>query len=390
VPLELQTQIPVITKTDIFQSESGFESRESLNSVRRKFEIPELSVHKEVKEYFLILLRLGIGTWANFQIQDTEAGIDSIFRFSEVPSFQTLVYAENGVVQMFKINNLKFIEENDFLKSTYCRCWVITRSDNFKLGFTNHDRKLTITGVVCTPTIAFESTSTTKTAELNVDNIETKSITNDFYVDETDIRRGLYDEAIVDIYLFDWLSNTVVSQLFNGYFGDYTLGYSPNGSRTYQFQTIGSTEKLNNSVSVKTTSACRHKFLSQGDPGKACNRIIDNNARVVAVVTGVISSNILQIGFGTDNWVGYKYGVLKFGNGNFTQRSFYIETAQGKNVTIGEDLPYPPDIGSEVTLTRHCDGSVAACRDYDNLPNYGAFPKLPGIDVVSSNPNTGI
>lgn len=389
VPLELQTQIPVMTKTDVFESESGFESRQSLNSLRRKFEFPELSVHKEIKEYYLILWRLGLGTWANFQIKDIEAGIDSIFRFSEAPSFQTLVYMEGGEVQMSKINNLKLIEENDFLKSTLCRCWIITRSDGFKLGFTNHDRQLIINTVNCTPTIAFESTSTTKTAELNVDNIETKSITNDFYVDETDIRRGLYDEATVDIYLFDWLSNTIVSQLFSGYFGDYTLGYTTAGSRTYQFQTIGSTEKLNNSISLKTTSACRHKFLSQGEQGRACNRVIDPSVRLATVLTGVLGTNLLQVGFGSDNWSGYKFGTLEFADGNFSQRKFYIESAQGLNITIGEDLPYLPDIGSGVILTRHCDGSVAACRDYDNLPNYGAFPKLPGIDIVSSNPTTG-
>lgn len=389
IPLELQTQIPVVTKTDIFQSESGFESRVSLNTVKRRFEFPELSVHKETKEYLIILLRLGLGTWANFQIQDIEANIDSIFRFSEIPSFQTLAYANDGEVQISKINNLKFIEENDFIKSTYCRCWIITRSDGFKLGFTNHDRLLTIEGVNCTPTIAFESTSTTKTAELNVDNIETKSITNDFYVDETDIRRGLYDEAIVDIYLYDWLNETIVSQLFNGYFGDYTLGYLPTGSRTYQFQTIGSTEKLNNSISKKTTSICRHKFLSQGLQGHACNRVIDSNARIATVLTGVVSTNVLQVGFGLDNWSGYKYGTLKFGNGNFSQREFYIEEAQGLNITIGEDLPYPPDIDSDIILTRHCDGSVPACRDYNNLANYGAQPKLPGIDIVASNPTTG-
>lgn len=389
IPLELQTQIPVVTKTDIFQSESGFESRVSLNTVKRRFEFPELSVHKETKEYILILLRLGLGTWANFQIKDIEANIDSIFRFSEIPSFQTLLYAEDGLVQMSKINNLKFIEENDFLKSTYCYCWIITRSDGFKMGFTNHDRQLTIAGVNCTPFIPFESTSTTKTAELNVDNIETKSITNDFYVDETDIRRGLYDEAVRDIYLYDWLNGTIVSQVFRGNFGDYTLGYLPTGSRTYNFQTISTTERLNNSISKKTTSICPYKFLSQGASGEACNRVIDSSVRIATVLTGVVNSHVLQLGFGLDNWSGYKYGELQFANGNFSQRTFYIEEAQGLNVTISEDLPYPPDIGCDVILTRHCDGSVAACRDYNNLPNYGAYSKLPGIDIVGSNPTTG-
>jgi uncharacterized phage protein (TIGR02218 family) len=389
IPLELQTQIPVVTKTDIVLSESGFESRQSLNSVRRKFEIPELSVHKETTEYILTLVRIGLGTWSNFQIQDPEAGFDSIFRFAEVPTFQTLVYDNDGEVQMSKINNLKFIEENNFLKSTLCRCWIITRTDNFKLGFTNHDRQVIISGVNCTPIIPFESSTTTKTAELNVDNIESKSITNDFYVDEVDIRKGLYDDATIEMVLFDWLSNTVTSQLFNGYFGDYTLNYLPDGGRTYQFQTIGATEKLNNSISLKTTSSCRHKFLSQGGEGKACNRVIDNNVRAVTSVTGVVSPNVIQIGFGADNWTGYLYGVFTFGTGAYTQKSFYIENALGLNITIGEDLPYPPVIGDEVILTKHCDGSVAACSVYDNLVNYGGFPKLPGTDVVTSNPNTG-
>jgi uncharacterized phage protein (TIGR02218 family) len=335
-------------------------------------------------------LRLGLGTWANFQIQDIEANIDSIFRFSEIPSFQTLLYAENGLVQMSKINNLKFIEDNNFLKSTYCRCWIMKRLDGVKLGFTNHDRILTIDGVNCTPTIAFESTSTTKTAELNVDNIETKSITDIFYVNETDVRLGLYDEAVITIYLYDWLSGTIVNQIFTGYFGDYTLGYLPTGSRTHQFQTIGVSEKLNNSISVKTSSECRHKFLSQGDPINSCNRVINSDVRITTLLSGVVSPNIIQVGFGTDNWIGYLYGEIKFNDGNYKDRIFFIENVGGLYITISEDLPYPPTIGSSVTLTRHCDHSVAACSIYDNLANYGGFPRLPGLDVATSNPTTGL
>jgi uncharacterized phage protein (TIGR02218 family) len=390
IPLELQTQIPLMTKTDVFLSESGFESRVSLNSFRRKFEFPELTVHKETKEYLLILFRLGLGTWSNFQIKDIEASIDSIFRFSEIPSFQTLVYAENGLVQMCKINNLKFIEENEFIKSTYCRCWIMTRTDGFQLGFTNHDRVLTINTVNCTPTIAFESTSSTKTAELNVDNIETKSITDNFYVDETDVRRGLYDEAIVSIYLYDWLNETIISQVFSGSFADYTLGYLPTGSRNYQFQTIGISEKLNNSISKKTSSECTHKFLSQGEPIKSCNRVIDSTVRITSVITSVVNPRIIQVGSGTDNWIGFIYGEIKFEDGNYSQRIFHIENVGGNYVTIGEDLPYPPDIGSFVSLTRNCEKSVAACSLYDNLVNYGGQPRLPGLDVTSSNPTTGI
>jgi uncharacterized phage protein (TIGR02218 family) len=389
IPLELQTQIPLVTKTDIIQSESGFESRQSLNSVRRKFEIPELSVHKETTEYFLTLVRIGLGTWSNFQIKDIEAGLDSIFRFAEVPSFQTMLYANDGEVRMAKITNLKFTEENNFIKSTFCRCWTMTRTDGGLLGFTNHDRSLIVGDIDCTPTIAFESTTTTKTAELNVDNIEIKSITDNFYVNESDVRRGLYDEAIIKIYLFDWLNETIVSQVFTGYFGDYTLGYLPTGSRTHQFQTIGISEKLNNSISVKTSSECRHKFLSQGDPVHSCNRTIDSDVQISTFLTDIVNPRILQVGFGTDNWIGYLYGEIKFNDGNYAQKVFYIENVGGLYITINEDLPYPPDIGSSVTLTRHCDKSVAACSIYDNLANYGGFPRLPGLDVTSSNPTTG-
>ena len=51
-------------------------------------------------------------------------------------------------------------------------------------------------------------------------------------------------------------------------------------------------------------------------------------------------------------------------------------------------LPIAPVIGDEILLTRPCNKTVEACKNFNNIANYGGFPRLPGIDNLVSGAET--
>ena len=55
-------------------------------------------------------------------------------------------------------------------------------------------------------------------------------------------------------------------------------------------------------------------------------------------------------------------------------------TSPGGTITLAAPLAsgFRLEIGSEITLYPSCDRTTTGCNLFDNLPNYGGFPHLPG------------
>ncbi|HET8688174.1 MAG TPA: DUF2163 domain-containing protein, partial [Methanosarcina sp.] len=207
-------------------------------------------------------------------------------------------------------------------------------------------------------------------------------------VTEADLLAGKYDNADLTIYLYDWKDSEIVSTQFRGNVGSYSIGYVPNATdnftsafgKQYQLEALSISQKLDVNISTQTSSECRHKFLSQGY-GR-CNKVPDSSVRTTSEITDNSEGNVVIVGFGTDNWVGYKFGTLKFTSGILEGTEIYISDASGLQITLLYPPPLRPSIGDTVELTRHCPKTLDACRDYNNLANYGGFPKLPGVDLT--------
>ncbi|WP_420470829.1 DUF2163 domain-containing protein [Brevundimonas sp. FT23042] len=87
--------------------------------------------------------------------------------------------------------------------ATLCHVWLMTRTDGLRLGFTDHDRDLILDGVVC----AAASGWTAGAREVRSDAVGAGAIAGGFDDDrlsEVDIERGLFDQAVVDLWKVDW------------------------------------------------------------------------------------------------------------------------------------------------------------------------------------------
>lgn len=370
-----------MSKTDIFQAESGYEHRVDLDVIKTQITVPTQLLNKKQKEYAVGLWRLCLGNFAHIFVQDLDSQVDDEFYFSNTLSFETVSYQDNGNIELFNLNGLVFKEDNLPQKTAYCHCWLITRKDNIKKGFTNHDRRLNIEGNLYLPQGSFQATSSTRTSELNSDSTELSSVFT-FNITEEDLITEKYKDALVEIFIFDWFSGIKIANIYHGNINGYAIGYLPSKAQDYQLDVLSIADKLNRNTQIQTSSTCRVKFLSQG-LGQ-CNRPINGDVRQTrSVAVTNISGDRLFPDTGIDT--SYAYGTLKFISGKLTGIEIYVSAVLGASeIVLLYPPPLAPEIGDQFEITKGCAKNTNACKDYNNIANFQGEPRLPGIDGISN------
>ncbi|MFN3077974.1 MAG: DUF2163 domain-containing protein [Alphaproteobacteria bacterium] len=92
--------------------------------------------------------------------------------------------------------------------TTLCTCWRLTRADGVVMGFTDHDRDLSVAGVTYRAASGYTPSAVATSASLAVDNMDVDVVLDDDGITEADLRAGLYDHAIVEVMLVNWTAPT--------------------------------------------------------------------------------------------------------------------------------------------------------------------------------------
>lgn len=71
--------------------------------------------------------------------------------------------------------------------TTVCTCWRLTRKDAYTLGFTDHDRPLTIDGTLCAPQTGFAGSEAKQSAGLAVSTQDIEGALASAEIDAADI-----------------------------------------------------------------------------------------------------------------------------------------------------------------------------------------------------------
>jgi hypothetical protein len=86
-----------------------------------------------------------------------------------------------------------------------CQVWIVTRKDGVRLGFTDHDRDLTVAGVVCRAASGFSAGAATSELGLGAGSSSAVAgVIDSDSLSAADIASGLYDEADIEVYTVDW------------------------------------------------------------------------------------------------------------------------------------------------------------------------------------------
>ena len=85
-----------------------------------------------------------------------------------------------------------------------CTCWIVTRSDGDRFGFTDHDRDLDWQGVTCRAGTGFGATGCAAEAGLAPDQAGLLGALDDGVLRAGDLEAGLWSGARVETWRVDW------------------------------------------------------------------------------------------------------------------------------------------------------------------------------------------
>ena len=97
-----------------------------------------------------------------------------------------------------------------------CHVWRLMRSDGLELGFTDHDRDLTLDGVVCRAASGWTAGAAEGATGLTAGSASAAGGLDGEGITEADIVAGLYDGAAVSLWRVDWARPSLRVCLWTG------------------------------------------------------------------------------------------------------------------------------------------------------------------------------
>lgn len=88
--------------------------------------------------------------------------------------------------------------------ATLCTAWILSRTDGLRLGFTDHDRPLTVEGVACEPASGWTAGAADAELGFAPGQASAAGALSSDALTEADIAAGLYDGALVETWRVDW------------------------------------------------------------------------------------------------------------------------------------------------------------------------------------------
>jgi uncharacterized phage protein (TIGR02218 family) len=270
--------------------------------------------------------------------------------------------------------------------TTLARCWILTRRDGEKLGFTDHDENITIDGTVCHAGTGLTASEATARLGLQVDGAEIAGALADESLAEGDLAAGRYDAADVEVHLVDWSDPSLRVLL-----AKCVLGEIRREGAAFTAELRSLSHRLNEESGRLYTATC------SADLGDArCTVDLGDAAfhgsGTVASLAGTSAFRVSGLDAFTDGW--FSAGRLAFTGGDNAGFAVEVKTHRaaldGVLIELWQATPEPIVVGDTLTVTAGCDKRFATCRDrFANGVNFRGFPQIPGNDFVISYPVPG-
>lgn len=265
--------------------------------------------------------------------------------------------------------------------TTLCTCWRVIRTDQVVLGFTDHDRDLSLLGTQFHAASGFSASDAEAQTGLAAPSSEVAGAFSSDVISEADLIAGRYDGARIEVYRVNWQDPSQYLLLKVQEMGEVKR---QTGQFTAELRSF--TAKLNQEQGRTFGRRCD---ASLGDARCGVNMNVPGR-RVSATVVTMESGDRITVsgieGYGDDH---FRYGRLNVASGAEKGVVADIETSRASAGTTILSLWLPLDValavGDRLTLSIGCDKSFATCRDvFANAANFRGFPHMPGSDFAYS------
>lgn len=250
----------------------------------------------------------------------------------------------------------------------------LLRRDGLALGFTSHDRDITIGGQLYDSEAGLNVSNLVNTEGFAVDNLELSTLDDGVIFDAAEIFNGVWTNAKFFIIRYNWVTGNKVENLMAGTIGEAsvrrsTISIELRGLQQYLQQPIGS-------VSTKT---CRARL---GD--SRCGVDLGPFTQTGTVTS--VTSNYLFAATGRTEAADYfGEGLLEWLTGDNAGMRTKIRThATGGVFTQALPTFRPIQAGDTFEVIAGCRKRLEDCRDkFSNILRMVAEPHRPPIDQLT-------
>ena len=269
--------------------------------------------------------------------------------------------------------------------TSLCRCWLITRTDGVRQGFTDHDEDIPVGATTCRAASGLTGSESTQKLGLAVDSSELAGALADDSLNEADLAAGRYDGAAVELWLTDWSEPALRVLLAKG-----TLGEVRREGAAFTAEIRGLSARLGQQSGRLYTATC---VADLGD-SRCTIDLADPAFHGSGVVASLNSTSTLTasgLESFDDGW--FRAGKLTFTGGANAGLSVEVKShRKAATVTfeLWQPMPEPIAAGDTFTVVAGCDKRFQTCHDrFNNVVNFRGFPHVPGNDFVISYPLPG-
>lgn len=262
--------------------------------------------------------------------------------------------------------------------TTLAHCWIVKRKDGVQLGFTDHDETLTIEAVECRAETGLQPSQAATQLGFGSDNVDVSGALSDTSLKENEIESGLYDDAVIEVWLVNWSAPIQRVLLRTMIVGEITREDSIFKAELRGFTSL--LDKQNGRSYIRTCDA------QVGDARCGIN-ISSNPYRAQGSVTSIVENG----SFLTDAMEGFEIGwfsggTLVWSNGNnagSTQKISQNSHLIGGEIRLWQLPPNKIEPGDSFEIFAGCDKRFETCKaKFANSVNFRGFPHIPGNDFA--------
>lgn len=268
--------------------------------------------------------------------------------------------------------------------TTLCYCWRLTRSDGAVLGFTDHDRPIVLNGLTYQASTGLSASEAVAAADLSVGGGEVTGALASAAISEGDIIAGLYDGAVVDVFLVNWAAPTQNVQVRSGLIGEIKRR---DGSFVAEVRSL--------SAKLDEEGGRIYQHRCDADLGDArCGIDLTqpqyHGAGSVTVASALARFTASGLQGFASGW--FARGLLRLTGG--ANAGFACEVKQHTlvngvvTIELWQPAPNPIAPGDTFTITAGCDKLIETCdQRFGNAVNFRGFPHIPGSDFLVAHPS---
>jgi uncharacterized phage protein (TIGR02218 family) len=259
--------------------------------------------------------------------------------------------------------------------TTMAPCWQVTRQDGVKHSHTAHDRDLLIDGDTYSSTVSFAATALSAKSGLAVDNLEATLFYRADQLNKADVLAGVYEYANLDLFWANW-NDLGQGKLWEA--RGWKLGEARVGENKVVFEIRSLTQHYECQATHIITPDCRYLFGFNAPPRSRCPVNLASYT-VAGSVTGEIGNREFvdsSLAAATDV---YRYGLVTWTSGNNAGYQMEVESYNPttKLVVLFLPMPWKIEAGDGYTVSQGCPRTVAACKAYGAIYNFGGSPFVP-------------